>query len=67
MTTRPAFGDFPTAARHHDSVAATCTTSHKCQGTSSLDQSAEQLIIHAAEQRGLHHNPSAPLTPATTR
>ena len=31
-----------------------------------MDQATEQLIIHAAEQRGLHQNPPSPITPNTS-
>ena len=36
------------------------------QRAADVDQAAEQLILHAAEQRGLHQNPPSPLTPNTS-
>jgi hypothetical protein len=42
------------------------TSPHLLQRAADLDQATEQLIIHAAEQRGLHHNPPSPLTPNTS-
>lgn len=42
------------------------TSPRLLQRAADLDQATEQLIIHAAEQRGLHHNPPTPITPATT-
>ena len=42
------------------------TSPRLLQRAADLDQATEQLIIHAAEQRGLHHNPPSPLTPNTS-
>jgi hypothetical protein len=42
------------------------TSPRLLQRAADLDQATEQLIIHAAEQRGLHHNPPSPITPATS-
>jgi hypothetical protein len=33
------------------------------QRAADIDHAAEQLILHAAEQRGLHHNPPNPAPP----
>jgi hypothetical protein len=42
------------------------TSPRLLQRAADLDQATEQLIIHAAEQRGLHHNPPSPITPTTS-
>jgi hypothetical protein len=36
------------------------------QRAADIDHAAEQLILHAAEQRGLHHNPPSPITPTSS-
>jgi hypothetical protein len=65
-TGEPAFAIQPrelTSAVQNTLHSLGITSPALLQRAADIDHAAEQLILHAAEQRGLHHNPPTPTPP----